>query len=68
MRFDPPCRRTGHRGAAAVNLAQLTELMLRFSDLVMALGERIDSIDLNPVFCSPERCVAADARILLPPR
>lgn len=59
---------TGHRGAAGVNLAQLTELMLRFSDLVMALGERIDSIDLNPVFCSPERCVAGDARIMLPPR
>lgn len=55
----------GHRGAAAVNLPQLTEMMLRFSDLVMALGERIDSIDLNPVFCSPERCVAADARIVL---
>lgn len=56
---------TGHRGAAAVNLSKLTEAVLRFSDLVMALGDRIDSIDLNPVFCSPERCVVADARILL---
>jgi hypothetical protein len=56
---------TGHRGAAAVNLAQLTEMALRFSDMVMALGERIDSIDLNPVFCSPQRCVVADARIVL---
>jgi len=57
---------TGHRGVAAVNLAQLTEMALRFSDLVMALGDRIDSIDLNPVFCSPQRCVVADARIVLP--
>ena len=56
---------TGHRGAAAVNLAQLTDMALRFSDLVMALGDRIDSIDLNPVFCSQERCVVADARIAL---
>jgi acetate---CoA ligase (ADP-forming) subunit beta len=56
---------TGHRGAAAVNLAQLTQMALRFSDLVMDLGERVDSIDLNPVFCSPERCVVADARIVL---
>jgi hypothetical protein len=56
---------TGHRGAAAVNLTQLTETVLRFSDLVMALGDRIDSIDLNPVFCSSERCVVADARIML---
>jgi len=56
---------TGHRGVAAVNLGQLTEMALRFSDLVMALGDRIDSIDLNPVFCSPQRCVVADARIVL---
>lgn len=56
---------TGHRGAAAVNLSRLTETVLKFSELVMALGDRIDSIDLNPVFCSPERCVVADARILL---
>jgi hypothetical protein len=56
---------TGHRGAAAVDLAQLTEMVLRFSDLVMALGDRIDSIDLNPVFCSAQRCVVADARIVL---
>jgi hypothetical protein len=56
---------TGHRGVAAVNIPKLTEMMLAFSDLVMALGDRIDSIDLNPVFCSPERCTVADARILL---
>ncbi|RPJ77499.1 MAG: hypothetical protein EHM15_00125 [Desulfobacteraceae bacterium] len=59
---------TGHRGGEAVNVAKLTELVLAFSALVMDLGERIDSIDLNPVFCSSERCVVADARILLPPR
>lgn len=58
---------TGYRGFAAVNVPQLTEMMLAFSDLVMALGDRIDSIDLNPVFCSPERCTVADARILLAP-
>jgi hypothetical protein len=40
-------------------------MVLRFSELVMALGDRIDSIDLNPVFCSPQRCVVADARIVL---
>jgi hypothetical protein len=58
---------TGHRGAAGVNVSKLTEMTLRFADLVMALGDRIDSIDLNPVFCSPERCVVADARIILAP-
>jgi len=40
-------------------------MALRFSDLVMALGDRIDSIDLNP--CSARRSagVVADARIVL---
>ncbi len=56
---------TGHRGVAAVSIPKLTEMMLAFSDLVMELGDRIDSIDLNPVFCSPQRCVVADARIVL---
>lgn len=59
---------TGHRGFAAVNIPKLTEMMLAFSDLVMELGDRIDSIDLNPVFCSQQRCVVADARILLAPQ
>ena len=56
---------TGHRGFAAVNIPKLTAMMLAFSDLVMELADRIDSIDLNPVFCSPERCTVADARIIL---
>jgi hypothetical protein len=56
---------TGYRGFAAVNIPKLIEMMLAFSDLVMELGDRIDSIDLNPVFCSPERCTVADARIVL---
>ena len=58
----------GHRGFAAVNVPKLTAMMLAFSSLVMELGDRIDSIDLNPVFCSPERCTVADARILLAPQ
>ena len=59
---------TGYRGFAAVNVPLLIEMMLAFSDVVMELGDRIDSIDLNPVFCSPERCTVADARILLAPQ
>ena len=56
---------TGYRGFAAVNIPKLTAMMLAFSDVVMELDDRIDSIDLNPVFCSPERCTVADARIVL---
>jgi acetate---CoA ligase (ADP-forming) subunit beta len=57
---------TGYRGVPGINIPKLTEMMLAFSELAVTLGERIDSIDLNPVFCSAQRCVIADARILLP--
>ena len=39
--------------------------MTGFSGLLMKLADRITSIDLNPVLCSPEACVVADARIML---
>jgi succinyl-CoA synthetase beta subunit len=55
----------GYRGSEAVNLEALVEMMLAFSDLAMALGERFESIDLNPVMCSGDDCVIADARIVL---
>jgi acetate---CoA ligase (ADP-forming) subunit beta len=55
----------GYRGAAPVNLADLTAMMLAFSSLVMELQDFIESVDLNPVKCSPEKCVIADARIML---
>lgn len=55
----------GYRGAEPVNLDELTRFMLAFSDLVMALQDVVESVDLNPVKCSPEKCVIADARIML---
>jgi acetate---CoA ligase (ADP-forming) subunit beta len=55
----------GFRGAAGVSLEALTRSLLTFSGLVMDLEDRIESIDLNPVICSADRCVVADARIIL---
>lgn len=55
----------GYRGAAPINLPALRRTMLRFSELVMAMGDGIESIDLNPVFCTAEDCIIADARIML---
>ena len=37
----------------------------RTSDLVMDLENKIESIDLNPVKCTGQRCVVADARVIL---
>lgn len=55
----------GFRGSEAVNMELLTSTMMKFSELVMDLGEGIESIDLNPVMCSSRRCTVADIRILL---
>jgi len=55
----------GYRGAAPINLEELTRTLQAFSRLVMDIHEYVDSIDLNPVLCSPEKCIVADARIML---
>ena len=55
----------GYRGKAPVNMTELSRLMVAFSNLVMEMASDFDSIDLNPLMCSPERCVIADARIML---
>jgi hypothetical protein len=57
---------SGYRGGVKVNRDQLTRTLICFSEFVMAAAEMIESIDLNPVMCSTERCVVADARIMLP--
>ena len=55
----------GFRGEAAIDMQALIGLMTAFSGLLMKLADHISSIDLNPVLCSPNGCVAADARIML---
>jgi succinyl-CoA synthetase beta subunit len=55
----------GYRGSKPVNMGELYRLLKTFSDLVIDLESLIESIDLNPVICSPSRCVVADARIML---
>lgn len=58
---------TGFRGTDPVNTGRLSRLLITFSRLAMKWQERVDSIDLNPVICSAERCTVADARIILKP-
>ena len=55
----------GHRGTRPVALPALTRLLVEFSLLVMNLADHFESIDLNPVKCTEQGCVVADARILL---
>ena len=56
----------GYRGAATIDREGLADLVVRFSRLLVEIQDRVESIDLNPVICTPERCVIADARIVLP--
>jgi hypothetical protein len=55
----------GYRGSEPISMTELTRTMVAFSDLVMNLEELIESIDLNPLLCTADRCVVADARIML---
>lgn len=55
----------GYRGTTPINKNELSKLLMTFSSLVMDLEKVIESIDLNPVLCSPTKCVIADARIML---
>jgi len=54
----------GVRGRKAVNLAGLESLLVRFSQLVIEQTS-IAEIDINPLFASPDRLLALDARIVL---
>ncbi len=55
----------GYRGQPAVDMAALSETVIGFSRLLMDLEPYFESIDINPLMCSPEGCVIADARIIL---
>jgi acetate---CoA ligase (ADP-forming) subunit beta len=55
----------GYRGRPPIHLGELRRLLTIFSSAIVELKEEVESIDLNPVICSPERCVVADARIML---
>jgi len=54
----------GVRGQRSVDLAELEQLLVRFSQLVCE-QPRIREIDINPLLASPDRLVALDARVVL---
>ncbi|MCP3900352.1 MAG: acetyl-CoA synthetase [Desulfobacteraceae bacterium] len=55
----------GYRGEDGVNIAALTDMIVNFSQLIMEFEGDIESVDLNPVICTKDQCVIADARIIL---
>jgi acyl-CoA synthetase (NDP forming) len=53
----------GVRGRPPVNIAALAEVVTRFSELALDVGDRVAAIDVNPVIAGPDRAVAVDALI-----
>jgi acetyltransferase len=54
----------GVRGRAPVDIAALEQLLVRFSELVVA-QPWIKEIDINPLIAAPGRLLALDARVVL---
>ena len=49
----------------AVNIESLIKNMLNFSSLAVEMADEVESADLNPLICTPDKCIVADARIIL---
>ncbi len=54
----------GIRGRQPIDVAELEQLLVRFSLLVVE-QPWISEIDINPLLASPERLIALDARVVL---
>ncbi|MEM6358028.1 MAG: acetate--CoA ligase family protein, partial [Pseudomonadota bacterium] len=54
----------GARGAEPVDILALSNTIARFSGLAAALGDRVESLEINPLRALPDRCVALDALIV----
>jgi acetyltransferase len=54
----------GVRGRKPIDLAELEQLMVQFSQLVVE-QRWIKEIDINPMLASPEQIIALDARVVL---
>ncbi len=54
----------GFRGAAAVNLAALADIIVRVSEFAADQCGNIVEADINPIICAGERLIAVDALIV----
>jgi acyl-CoA synthetase (NDP forming) len=58
----------GFRGADAVDLARLADILVRLSEFAADQAGNILEADVNPIICSGNRLIAVDALILRRPR
>lgn len=53
----------GYRGKPSVNLKAVTTAVMAVQDYVIANAESIGEVEINPLLCTPDCAVAADALI-----
>ncbi|KMO43186.1 CoA-binding protein [Methylobacterium tarhaniae] len=54
----------GFRGAPAVDVSRLAEIVCRFSELAADADDVVAEMEINPLICTADRIVAADALIV----
>ena len=54
----------GVRGSPAADLASIAGALVRLSVLAEDLGDHLDALDVNPLICGPDGCVAVDALVI----
>jgi acyl-CoA synthetase (NDP forming) len=55
----------GWRGAPAVDIDALADVIVRVSELAVDLGEEFDAVEANPVIATPRGVIAVDA-VMIP--
>jgi acyl-CoA synthetase (NDP forming) len=55
----------GWRGAPAVDVSPLADVVVRFSQMAIELGDVLDAVEANPVVVSADGVVAVDALVIV---
>ncbi len=53
----------GYRGAPAANMDTIIAAILSVQDFVLANADHLQEVEINPLICTPETAIAADALI-----
>jgi hypothetical protein len=53
----------GWRGAPAVDIDALADVIVAFSEMAIELGDVVDAVEANPVIASPRGVIAVDALV-----
>ena len=53
----------GYRGAPAANITAIVTAVMAIQDYVLANADHLQEIEINPLICTPDAAIAADALI-----